>query len=99
MKRVLVGLLLLTFTLVGSSTIAASAETSPVNFLLPCKSNETLCIESISARLPDGSSIKGLTTGRTRNEIFSADDSFLKYLRGEVAEWNFPGLTFQNGTS
>ena len=99
MKRVLVGLLLLTFTLVGSSTIAASAETSPVNFLLPCKSNETLCIESISARLPDGISIKGLPSGRTRNEILSADDSFLKYLRGEVAEWNFPGLTFQNGTS
>jgi len=99
MKRVLISLLLLTLMLVQFQTVAANAETSPINFMLPCKANETLCIESISARLPDGSSIKGLTTGRTRNEPLSVDDSYLKYIRGEVVEWSFPGLTFQNGTS
>ena len=81
------------------SPLAANAATRPVNFLMPCISSETFCIESISARLDDGSLIKGAPSGRARNEILSADDSFLKYLVGPVTEWDFPGLRFQNGTS
>ena len=77
----------------------AKAESKPVSFLLPCVSNEAFCIESIIALRPDGTAINGLTTGRTRNEALSGDDSFLKYIRGQVAEWSFPGLTFQNGTN
>lgn len=79
--------------------IEAQAETKPVNFFLPCISTESFCIEGISARLSDGSLISGLETGRKRNEVLSVDDSYLKHLRGQVAEWSFPGLTFQNGTS
>jgi len=92
-------LILIAIVFSSTSHIAANAETKKVNFLLPCISSETFCIESISARLADGSLIKGAPSGRTRNEILSADDSFLKYLVGPVAEWNFPGIIFQNGTS
>lgn len=79
--------------------IEAQAATRPVSFLLPCVATESFCIEGISARLPNGNLIAGEETGRKRNEVLSVDDSYLKYLRGPVAEWSFPGLTFQNGTS
>ena len=92
-------LILLAIVCSPVSHTAANAETKQINFLMPCISTETFCIESISARLGDGSSIKGTPSGRTRNEILSADDSYLKYLVGPVAEWNFPGIIFQNGTS
>lgn len=79
--------------------IEAQAATRPVSFLLPCVATESFCIEGISARLPNGNLITGVETGRKRNEVLSVDDSYLKYLRGQIAEWSFPGLTFQNGTS
>jgi len=99
LKRILFTLIISISAVIPISGTMANAETKPVNFLLPCVSSETLCIEGISARLANGSLIKGAPSGRSRNEILSADDSFLKYIGGLVAEWNFPGITFQNGTS
>jgi len=72
---------------------------TPVNFFRPCVGNEDQCIESISAVMPDGKVISGKLTGRTVNGAWGGNDAFLGVLQGQVDEWEFQGLRFENGTN
>jgi len=85
----------------SSPQINANADSvsTPVNFFRPCAGNDDQCIESISAVMPDGKVISGKLTGRTVNGAWGGNDAFLGVLQGQVDEWEFQGLRFENGTN
>ena len=75
-----------------------AAESTIVPFLLPCEGNESRCIESLVATKADGTKIKAQPTGRIINQSLGNTDPYFKYIQGQSVEWEFPGLTFQNGS-
>ena len=79
-------------------TSYADTTTQAMPFLLPCTNRGIDCIESITAVMPDGKTIQGVQTGRISHDVLSAVDAGLKYVQGPQVEWEFPGLTFQNGS-
>jgi hypothetical protein len=100
MKRVLV--IFLASILISPIVLqpaAAAYETKPIPFFMPCKTELDMnCIDGINAELPSGKIIKGELTGLFVTDKLSNDDPYLKNISGPKAEWNFPGLTFSNGS-